>query len=695
LRQSLILGIALLGHDLSMTVIGPDGQVLTLAEEERYSGIKGGRFVFHPDLVQQILAGCGARCEDVSVLALAGRTEAWRPRNQVHLPFNQRARRQHGARWVRILGRCLPNLKKVMRVRHHAAHCASTFLASGWDQAAILTADGFGDGEVTTISLGKGGRIQKLAAEPFPHSLPYLYRAFATWLGLRGREREGKLMALASYGRPIHIELLRRVLTGASGGSFRVSNIFLTRKCRTEPWAEVLAELLGPSHTPGISFCSRDCDLAASMQRLLEEEIIALARRARSATGLNRCCVAGGVFTNSAANGRLIAEGVFREIFIPPVVGDSGISLGAALLAARRYGHPQWTLPHAYLGDDLDVGRLPELATRFNLRWGRLKDPAAWAARCLADGRILGWCQGRAEVGPRALGNRSLFGDPRHQLTSRRLTRIKRREDWRPFAPVILEEDASYWFGRPLRSPFMSAVYPMAKRLESASHFDGTARIQTVRAAENQMLADLLRHFRDITGVGMLINTSLNVQGKPIARSVSDCLEFLLTTDVDGLVIGPYWVERSSDSAVRAPEQMSLPCLPPKFLLAVSERSGAPAELLAALRERASSEFCLPARAVVSLEDDLLAACPPGIGGNLVVLLPWYLDVSEEMPRLGAQILEAELRFVEVWVIDSAGRSGRAREVFGGLSPAALRRRPFTDVEQHFLNRERWGWDDA
>lgn len=688
-RQDYILGLAILGHDTSLTVVNSDGDVVFIAEEERYSRKKRGQFVFHPDLVLEVLNEYRIDPRAVSTLAIAGDPSAWVANQQRTLSFSWEARARHLNAWMGAFQAALPCLEKTTFLRHHRAHAASAFFASPWDEAAVVTLDGFGDGEVATISHGCGSSLKLIESQPFPHSLPYMYHAFARWLGLDGHERDGKLMALAAYGSPSEEHRLRNVLSNGGTAAWRVAAGFLDVKCTSRSWSStILNRLLGPARRPEDPIESRHCDAAASMQALLEAELLALFRRAKAHTGAANICCAGGAFLNCRANGVLLQSGIFESAFFQPLAADNGLSLGAALQAARESGRPPWRMRHARLGSYLDVDNLPGVVRNAGVRLSYTTDVVEATARLLAAGSIVGWCQGRLEAGPRSLCGRSLLADPRLHEMKDRLNQVKRRELWRPFAPVMLQEETPAMFGKTISSPYMNVAFQVIapNTIPAAVHVDGTARLQTVVDEDDPLTARLLRSFRELTGVGVLVNTSLNVRGQPIARTVQDCVAFLCETKIDALVVGNFLVERTNKT-----RPVKLNCapawqkLPSEFVLATLDPDGSLQPWINDLHGRAAAiaEISVgPAFEVLASP----AALQTIAGKKVVLLLPGYCEVwTQTLPRALAWALKIEPQCGELWLADLCGKVIVSRTVLVGLDKRSLAAQPLSDVELHYL----------
>ena len=423
-------------------------------------------------------------------------------------------------------------------VPHHLSHAASAFLPSPFVHAAVMTLDGRGERATTSYGVGAGTRIDLLAHVSLPHSLGLLYEEVTSYLGFLRSSDEYKVMALASYGGTDLVREFRNLVQTKEGGRYEVAPLDLERR-------------FGPPRKRGAPLERRHFDVARALQEVLEERVLELASWLHRNAASENLCLAGGVALNCVLNARIRDHGPFRRVWVQPAAGDAGTALGAALwVDAQERGEASYVMEHAYLGPEYGEDEIESA-----LRWAkvphrRLRDVPAQTAELLLDDKIVGWFQGRMEFGPRALGARSILASPLHAEMQARLNEIKDREDFRPVAPVVIEERAGEWFRGASTSPFMLFVYDVlpesAKRIPAVTHVDGTARIQTVRREQNPLYYDLLRAFEARTGVPVLVNTSFNTRGMPIVCSPRDALESFWTTPLDALVIGPFLVEKGA-----------------------------------------------------------------------------------------------------------------------------------------------------
>jgi carbamoyltransferase len=430
-------------------------------------------------------------------------------------------------------------------VAHHLSHAASAFHASPFPHAAILTLDGRGEKATTGYAVGSGTEMEWLGQVHMPHSLGLLYERVTEYLGFLHSSDEYKVMALASYGEPRHLGEFREMVRLGSDGQYTI-----------EPMR--LEERFGPSRLRGGPIEQRHFDIARSLQMVLEESVLELARWLHGASGCDDLCMAGGVALNCVMNARLRDRGPFRRIWVQPAAGDAGTAMGAALwIDARERGGDArpWRMDHAFLGPSYRDEEIEEFLRWTKLPHRRLTDVAGEAADLLARDRVIGWFQGRMEFGPRALGARSILASPIHAEMQAKLNEIKEREDFRPVAPVVLEEEAGEWFVDAGVSPFMLFIHDVrpdkVDRIPAVRHVDGTARIQTINRSQNPVYYDLLKAFRDRTGVPVLVNTSFNTRGEPIVCTPRDAIESYLTSPLDALVIGSFLLEKASGGSDR------------------------------------------------------------------------------------------------------------------------------------------------
>jgi carbamoyltransferase len=469
-----------------------------------------------------------------------------------HLPGSLAFTRRRPALWRSFLGverslrRATGFRGRFHVVEHHAAHVDSAYYPSGYREAAALTIDGAGEAVTTLLARVNDREQVRLAKAMYPHSVGKVWEAVTQWLGWRPTCDEGRTMGLAPCGEDRLVARFREVLAADEDMPFRqdLSYFDYPRGARRLVSARFL-HTFGPPRLPDAPIEDRHRDVAFALQRSTEEIVLSCARRLHAATGLSRLVMAGGVALNCVANGRLLREGPFEEVFVQAAAGDDGASLGAAFhVAHRRLGDPRGApRPGVLLGPEFDASATRAAATARGLVPEEPADVAARAAELLAEGRVIGWMQGRMEYGPRALGNRSILADPTLPGMKDHVNAVvKFREAFRPFAPAVPLECASDWFEGVRPSPHMLFTFPVREavraRLPAVTHRDGSARLQTVSESENPRLHALLHAFGRRTGVPVLLNTSFNVRGEPIVCSPAEAIDAFLRTGLDAVVVG-------------------------------------------------------------------------------------------------------------------------------------------------------------
>src|SRR3954470_11704456 len=469
--------------------------------------------------------------------------------------------------------------KKILFTEHHQSHAAAAFLTAPTKEAAILTADGVGEWATLTTGIGRRGPEGTTIALDreirFPHSLGMLYSTFTAWLGFAVNEGEYKVMGLAAYGEPKLADEVRRLVPRTADGAFRLDlDYFEFHSTAKRSFSDRFVALFGPPRSPyapidlATAEGRRFADCAASAQLVLEDILVDIARDLHRRTGLADLCFGGGVALNGVANARILRESGLERLFVPTAPGDAGCALGAALFADRiHFGNPDRDLPdHGFLGPDVDEAALARIAGEDGLPVNRA-DQVRLIEECaddLAAGRIIAWMDGRCEFGPRALGHRSLLAAPHAAAMRDRLNRdIKYREEFRPFAPIVPEELADLYFELPpggaRLARFMSGVFPVRsewrERLAAITHVDGTARLQALSRDFAPWLHDLLHAYGQRSGVPILLNTSLNIAGEPIACSAAEGYSTFRRSGIDVLVAGNFRVrKRARAEAVREEE---------------------------------------------------------------------------------------------------------------------------------------------
>lgn len=586
--STVALGISSYYHD-SAAALADDGRVVAAAQQERFSRIR-----HDPGFPGLAVAYCldeiGAKLDDVDVIAyyedprlkfrrvlatyLATAPGAWRSfRDSVPSWLGWKLRTPSVVR-EELARLDLGAVPPIRCFRHHESHAASAFLPSPYESAAVLCVDGVGEWATTTLWHGRGRQVEPLRELRFPHSLGLLYSAFTYFCGFKVDSGEYKLMGLAPYGRPVYAQLIRDELVDVRpDGSFRLDTgrfEFLRGQVMT---GRRFADLFGgPRREPEGPLTEREFDLAASVQLVTEEIMLRLAATAREITGERHLCLAGGVALNCVANGKLVESGLFDEIWVQPAAGDAGGALGAALLASagprEHVASGGDGMRGARLGPSYDAEEIQAFLDARELPHHRLstEDLRAGVAGLLADGKVVGWFQGRMEFGPRALGGRSILGDARNpDMQSTMNLKIKFRESFRPFAPIVLAEHAADYFDLRQPSPYMLVVAQVAAQrrirrddtglrgldllkarrseIPAVTHVDFSARVQTV-GEDTADLHGLLTEFHAQTGCPVLVNTSFNVRGEPIVATPEEAYRCFMRTDVDALAIGDFLLHK-------------------------------------------------------------------------------------------------------------------------------------------------------
>ncbi len=547
-------------HDSSACIVR-DGELLFAISEERISRIKhDASFPFLS--IKACLDWAGARPGELDFVCFG-----WPPPRAGYFhDLADFARGRHPISYWNLLGSTRqfatmqnqgngwrlfqsyfgPSKARPRFVDHHRSHAISAFAYSGFEQATVVVIDGRGAWEATSLWHGRSGRLEHISTIPWPNSLGLFYSAFTQHLGFQPNSDEWKVMGLAPYGNPgIDLGDFIRVnghpYTVDGPGLIGTGNGSLSK----------IARKFGSPRRPESEIDGKHKDLAFSVQDACEQAMMALVRDAVGQTGCRNLCLAGGVALNSKANGKILASGLVDKLFIPPAASDEGVALGAALapyLDADGY-LPMDPIRKAYLGVEYEDCAVEKVLDTYKLRYTRLADPAEATAELLANGKIVGWFQGRMEFGPRALGNRSILADARNpEMNSKVNNAVKFRESWRPFAPSILAEAAPEYVESATDAPFMTltAEVKPEKRsvIPSVTHVDGSTRPQTVEQSVNPLYWRLIRKFADRTGVPVVMNTSFNLRGEAIVCTPTDAVRTFFSSGMDALVMGSYMVEK-------------------------------------------------------------------------------------------------------------------------------------------------------
>ncbi len=475
---------------------------------------------------------------------------------------------------------------KVLFAEHHESHAASAFYPSPFEEAAVLTMDGVGEWATTSYGIGRGNGVEVLAEIHYPHSLGMLYSAFTYFTGFKVNSGEYKVMGLAPYGEPKYVDvILEKLLHLKEDGSFKMNMDYFNYLHGLTMTNGAFSKLFcGEPRKPESPLTQREMDLAASVQKVTEEVMLRMARHVHKETGMESLCLAGGVALNCVGNGRLLREGPFKRIWIQPAAGDAGGAVGVALLIHHKVlGHPRSTqsddsMKGSYLGPAFSDTEIQAYLDSVGAVYQRVpyQDLIAGTACLLAQEKIVGWLNGRMEFGPRALGARSILGDPRSPRTQAVMNlKIKFRESFRPFAPSVLREHVGEYFELNEDSPYMLLVAPVQKERQLATteeqkelfgierlniprsdipavtHLDYSARIQTVDGRHNRAYYDLLQEFHRLTGCPVLVNTSFNVRGEPIVCTPEDAYRCFRRTEMDHLVLGSFLLNKADQPALK------------------------------------------------------------------------------------------------------------------------------------------------
>ena len=561
-----ILGISCFYHDSAAALLR-DGVLVAAASEERFTRIKHDAG-FPESAINFVLGVAGITIDDVDHLGFYDKPLLKLERMLIsHLQNFPKSKAQFiraMPAWMkekisvrRVVNKRLGwNRKPVLFAEHHVSHGASSFLCSPFEEAAILTVDGVGEWATTTQGVGRGNSMEILREIRFPHSLGLLYSAITGYLGFKVNSAEYKVMGLAPYGEPRYVDQLRQVLDIAEDGSFRLNMDYFDFDWGLRMTNEAFFELMGRPPREGEGPLEDfHKDVARSVQEIVNEVMVKQATALHAETGMKNLCMAGGVALNCVANGHVLRETPFERVFVQPAAGDAGGALGVALwIHCMVLGNDRkWELQRADWGPAFDDIAIESVLEHYGAVYRRVDDEAELlktTASHIGDSKVVGWFQGRMEYGPRALGSRSILGDPRvTDMRDRINMKIKFREGFRPFAPSILAERADEWFdlrGHP--SPYMllvADVHEHKRTVPAITHVDGSARVQTVHADRTPRYHALLSEWERQTGCPMLINTSFNVRGEPIVCTPEDAFCCFIRTHMDTLVMGNYILEKA------------------------------------------------------------------------------------------------------------------------------------------------------
>lgn len=561
----IILGINYFYHDTAACLVR-DGELVSMVEEERLSRVKH-TWSFPHAAIERVLSEAGVAHAEVDHVAVSidpladwQRKLAFAPRlGRGVVPFARhevlraRSRQRELGAWLRSAfgeGR----RPRLHRVRHHVAHVAGSFLVSPYERAALLSIDGAGEWSTTWLGEAEGASFRRFSESYFPHSLGAFYESATEHCGFRPNYDEGKTMGLAPLGDPerYHAEMSPLVSVDGDGRVGVDTSFFRYQSWGHQRCGPKYHAAFGSPRAPDAPIEQRHMDVAAAAQRVLEERVLEMCRVLEERSTADHLVIAGGVALNSVMNGRILRETRFEDLYVMPAAGDNGTSIGAAyyvhnqVLGAKDRHH----LADPYLGPEYSGEQIEAVLKACKLPFRRAPDVCAEAARMLRSGKILAWFQGRMEIGPRALGNRSILCDPTLPHMKDKLNaEVKHREAFRPFAPAVVVERAAEYFDISVEAPFMLKVCPVRpeKRalLPAVTHADGSARLQTVRAETNPRFHRLITEFGALSGTPVLLNTSFNVMGEPMVESPIQAIRCFYGTGLDVLVLGDFVVEKS------------------------------------------------------------------------------------------------------------------------------------------------------
>lgn len=592
-----ILGISAYYHDSAAALL-VDGQIVAAAQEERFSRKKHDAR-FPCQAIAYCLSEAGVKLKNLDYVVFYEKPlitfERLLETYIAYAPFGFRSFLLAMPAWLKeklylkavlkkeltALGECKKSqLPPLLFTEHHQSHAASAFFPSPFERAAVLCLDAVGEWATASCWFGEGNQLTPQWEINFPHSLGMLYSAFTYYIGFKVNSGEYKLMGLAPYGAPKYTDLiLDSLLDLKEDGTFRLNMDYFNYTTGLTMTNRKFHQLFGsPPRKPESKITQREMDIAASIQKVTEEVVLRLARTVHQETGEDYLCLAGGVALNCVANGRVLREGSFQDIWIQPAAGDAGGAVGAALAIWHQYNEqPRLSdgrdkMQGAYLGPHFTEAEIESYLERVGANYQRLEDEELMprVAAILASENVVGWFQGRMEFGPRALGSRSIIGDPRSsKMQSVMNLKIKYRESFRPFAPSVLAERVSDYFEIDRSSPYMLLVAPVKEDLHipmtpqqqqlfgieklkvprsaipAVTHVDYSARIQTVHQKTNPRYYELIRYFEQKTGCGVLVNTSFNVRGEPIVCTPEDAYRCFMRTEMDYLVLENFLLAKS------------------------------------------------------------------------------------------------------------------------------------------------------
>jgi carbamoyltransferase len=553
-----ILGISCYYHDSAAALL-KDGVIIAAAQEERFTRIRHDQD-FPTQAIKYCLKEAGITMEQVDYVGFYDKPMIKFERIlQTYLatwPKSYPSFMKSVPLWLRkklwipsMIKKELGYDGEVLMVEHHLSHAASSFLVSPYDEAAIVTVDGVGEWATSTICKGVGNDITILKEIRFPHSLGLLYSAYTYYLGFKVNSAEYKVMGLAPYGEPKYVDQVKETISYNEDGSFKMNMKYFSYDYGLEMTNRKFEELFGqPKREPESKLEQFHKDVAMSVQVVTEEIVLRMVRHAHELTGSKNLCMAGGVALNCVANGRVVKETPYKDVFIQPAAGDAGGAVGVATYIYHTVlgNERKWTWEHAYLGPEYKTDEIRSFLDENGIVYREFDEDGMLDAtvQALVDQKTIGWFQGRMEFGPRALGARSIIADARNPENKTVVNlKIKFRESFRPFAPSVLEEKCSEWFELDIPSPYMLLVADVRegkRTIPAVTHVDQSARIQTVNEKEHARYYKLIKRFDEKTGCPVIINTSFNVRGEPIVCKPDEAYTCFMRTNMDVLVLDKF-----------------------------------------------------------------------------------------------------------------------------------------------------------
>ncbi len=562
-----ILGISCFYHDAAACLL-KDGRIVAAAEEERFTRVKHD-VRFPINAINFCLQAAGITAKELDYVGFYEKPllkfERLLSQHLEMFPFSFKAFYQSMPSWINeklrvgsIIKRKLKYKGKIIFVEHHLSHAASAYLVSPFKESAILTADGVGEWTTTALGRAQGNDIELFKHIYFPHSLGLLYSTITAHLGFKVNNDEYKVMGLAPYGKPVYYDKLKRVIDVKEDGSYQLDMSYFKYHYALRMPSDKFLQEFGPVRTGEVE--QRHKDMAASVQKLLEDVLFSMLRELHKETKSDNLCMAGGVALNSVANGKIVRNTPFKRVYVQPAASDAGTSLGVAyyiwntILGNKR----SFVQKHAYLGPSYSTEEIKKFLDDNQIRYTVLKEReiGKTVAKLIWQNKVIGWFQGAMEWGPRALGARSILSNPCNPKMKDILNlKVKHREPFRPFAPAVTVEDAPDYFECdkpiPYAADFMLMVYPVVKekqkKIPAVTHVDGSGRLQTVRKEVNERYYAMIKEFEKLSGVPIIINTSFNIRGEPIVCTPYDAYRCMMGTGIDYLVMDRFLIARAEN----------------------------------------------------------------------------------------------------------------------------------------------------